>query len=55
MGIDPATCDSFDIMTIDIHTVEDGKIATTYHIEEWATGCNNSERNNAHCFALNSC
>ena len=37
MGVDPATGKSFEIMTIDIHTVEDGKIATTYHIEEWAT------------------
>lgn len=27
---------SFDIMTIDIHTIENGKIVTTYHIEDWA-------------------
>lgn len=27
---------SFDIMTIDIHTIEDKKIATTYHIEDWS-------------------
>ncbi len=26
----------FDIMTIDIHTVEDGKITRTYHVEDWA-------------------
>ena len=26
----------FDIMTIDIHTIENGKITTTYHIEDWA-------------------
>ncbi len=26
----------FDIMTIDIHTIENGKISTTYHIEDWA-------------------
>lgn len=37
MGIDPPTGKSFEIMTIDIHTVENGKIATTYHIEEWAS------------------
>jgi len=28
---------SFDIMNIDIHTVENGQIVTTYHIEDWAT------------------
>lgn len=27
---------SFDILTIDIHTVEDGKIVTSYHVEDWA-------------------
>ena len=26
----------FDILTIDIHTVEDGKIVRTYHVEDWA-------------------
>jgi len=27
---------SFDILTIDIHTVEDGKIVKSYHLEDWA-------------------
>ena len=27
---------SFDIMTIDIHTVEDGKIVESHHVEDWA-------------------
>jgi len=27
---------SFDILTIDIHTVESGKIVTSYHVEDWA-------------------
>lgn len=27
---------SWEIMSIDIHTVEDGKIVTSYHIEDWA-------------------
>ncbi len=27
---------SWDIMSIDIHTVENGKITTSYHIEDWA-------------------
>jgi predicted ester cyclase len=27
---------SFDIMTIDIHEMKDGKIARSYHIEDWA-------------------
>ena len=26
---------SFEIMTIDIHTVEDGRIVQSYHVEEW--------------------
>ena len=28
---------SFAILTIDIHELEDGKIARTYHVEDWAT------------------
>ena len=35
-GIDPPTGKSFKIMTIDIHTVENGKIVKSYHVEEWA-------------------
>lgn len=27
---------SFDILTIDIHTIEDGKIVSSYHLEDWA-------------------
>lgn len=27
---------SFDIMTIDIHELKDGKIVRTYHVEDWA-------------------
>lgn len=27
---------SFDIMTIDIHELENGKIVRTYHVEDWA-------------------
>jgi predicted ester cyclase len=27
---------SFEIMSIDIHTIEGGKIARTYHVEDWA-------------------
>lgn len=27
---------SFTIMSIDIHTIEDGKIIRTYHVEDWA-------------------
>ncbi len=26
----------FDIMTIDIHELKDGKIARSYHVEDWA-------------------
>lgn len=28
---------SFDILTIDIHELEGGKIVRTYHVEDWAT------------------
>lgn len=28
---------SFDIMTIDIHELKDGKIVSTHHIEDWAS------------------
>ena len=28
---------SFKVMTIDIHTVKDGKLATAYHVEDWAS------------------
>lgn len=27
---------SFDILTIDIHTVENSKIVSSYHVEDWA-------------------
>ena len=32
----PASGKRFDIMTIDIHTVEDGTIVCSYHVEDWA-------------------
>lgn len=27
---------AFDILTIDIHTVKDGRIVTSHHVEDWA-------------------
>ncbi len=33
----PPSGKSFKIMTIDIHTVENGRITKSYHVEEWAT------------------
>lgn len=27
----------FEIMTIDVHTVENGKMVRSYHVEDWAT------------------
>lgn len=27
---------SFEIMSIDIHTLKDGKVVRTYHVEDWA-------------------
>jgi len=32
----PPTGKSFKIMSIDIHTIEGGKILRSYHIEDWA-------------------
>jgi predicted ester cyclase len=34
-GVEP-TGKSFDIMSIDIHTVRGGRIVETYHVEDWA-------------------
>lgn len=28
---------SFEVQTIDIHTIEDGKMTTAFHVEDWAT------------------
>lgn len=36
LGIEP-TGKSFEVMSIDVHTVEDGRITTSYHVEDWAT------------------
>ncbi|MEO1798343.1 MAG: ester cyclase [Pseudomonadota bacterium] len=35
LGVDPATGKSFEIMSIDIVTVEDGLITHIYHLEDW--------------------
>ncbi len=35
LGVEPAG-KSFDIMSIDIHTVRNGKIVESYHVEDWA-------------------
>lgn len=35
LGVDPATGNSFEIMSIDIVTVRDGLIAHIYHLEDW--------------------
>jgi predicted ester cyclase len=34
-GVEP-TGKTFQIMSIDIHTVKGGKIVTSYHVEDWA-------------------
>ena len=34
-GVDPATGRSFEIMSIDIVTLEDGRISHIYHLEDW--------------------
>ncbi|MEM0949744.1 MAG: ester cyclase [Pseudomonadota bacterium] len=37
LGVDPATGNSFEIMSIDIVTVEDGVITHIYHLEDWTS------------------
>ncbi len=37
LGVEPATGKSFSIMTIDIHTLKEGKMVRSFHIEDWAT------------------
>lgn len=37
MGMNLDGSKSFNTMSIDIHTVENGKIKTIYHVEEWPT------------------
>lgn len=37
MGTPTDGSKSFKILTIDIHTVKDGKIQQTYHVEDWIT------------------
>ena len=37
MGLDLDGSKSFKIMTMDMHTVENGQIKTVYHLEEWTT------------------
>jgi len=37
MGMTTDGTKAFNIMTIDIHTVKDGKIISVHHIEDWAT------------------
>ncbi len=37
MGLLTDGTKSFSIMTIDIHTIENGKILKTYHLEDWGT------------------
>jgi len=36
----PHSGKSFKIMAVDVHTVKDGKIAKTYHVEDWASALN---------------
>ncbi|MBF0410310.1 MAG: ester cyclase [Candidatus Riflebacteria bacterium] len=36
LGLSLPIAKPFDIMTIDIHTVENEKIKTVYHVEEWS-------------------
>ncbi len=35
LGVDPATGNGFEIMSIDIVTVKDGLISHVYHLEDW--------------------
>ena len=37
LGVDPATGNSFEAMSIDIVTVKDGLISHVYHLEDWTS------------------
>jgi hypothetical protein len=37
MGLPTDGTKSFKIMTIDIHTVENGQVQSVYHLEDWGT------------------
>ena len=37
MGLPTNGTRSFRIMTIDIHTVVDGRVSQVWHLEDWAT------------------
>ena len=37
MGLPTDGSKSFNIMTIDIHKIEDGKIVEVHHLEDWGT------------------
>lgn len=38
MGLPTDGTKSFKIMTIDVHTVENGQLKKVHHLEDWATG-----------------
>ncbi|MEM8555480.1 MAG: ester cyclase [Pseudomonadota bacterium] len=35
LGVNPPSGKSFEIMSIDIHRVEDGRIVESFHVEDW--------------------
>jgi predicted ester cyclase len=37
MGLPTNGSSSFQIMTIDIHTIENGQLTTVHHLEDWGT------------------
>lgn len=37
MGLPTDGSKSFRIMTLDIHTVENGQVIQVYHLEDWST------------------
>ena len=37
MGLPTDGTKSFSIMTIDVHTIENGQLQSVYHLEDWAT------------------
>ena len=37
MGLPTDGTKSFQIMTIDVHTIQDGKVQEVHHLEDWGT------------------
>ncbi|MGH8498585.1 MAG: hypothetical protein ACRERV_07250 [Methylococcales bacterium] len=47
MGLPTDGTKSFKIMTIDVHTIENGQLQTVHYLEDWGTAMNQLKSNNS--------